>query len=1105
MRKTAATVLCMLLLTLAVGFGAIRRAQSTIDTIYIRADGTIDPPTASITTTDSITYTFTDDIVLYSIVVERNDIVIDGAGYTLQGTHEDGARGIVLNGRTNVAITNINIDNFYYGIWLSLASGNSVSASNISNSVSGIWLESSSNNDASDNTIRGNEHGVELAASSHNSVSGNTIANNNYGVGFASLSRFNSLSDNTITANNFQNIWLGASSNNSISENTVTASIIGIRFSMSSSNNSLSGNTIANNAQGIEFDYNSSHNNVSDNSIANNNYGIWSERSSNHNSVSGNSITNNLYGIWLDSSISDNKIYHNNFVGNIHQASVDPSTKHANVWDDGYPSGGNYWSDYIDTDIRWGPGQDKAGSDGIWDHPYVVNEVNRDQYPFTQRYPPPPHGPRMEDLIVYFYTTREAAYTALSTGDVDMVAGLGWSSALDLLDGALPTSAQVDNAFTNPNIIAAPISAANMYEFDLNNNYTIPDYPDWRSPMNYTEMRQAIAFLSNKDYYVGTLCGGKAVRIDQKIAAPYAGWGSTTPYPYEYSPAAAKATLDSTFPPGPTLNPNYDPLEPLSSPTLRTYPVGHTKAGQDLDPLKFMIRDDYSAQLQAGRMIVDWMRKLGVPVDSTEGTSSALCPDVMGDRNCHFYTGAHTVGRFPPLTLYQLFHSDNAFPNGSNYVTGVRPGVPTHPLLDQLLHDANYALSYGEAVEATQLAVNYWTDICVSVPLWSDLTYCLYSTRLLGVVNMQGYGPINPYTFMNAYKTDGTPIRIGLVAPPLDMNTVYSSWIYDYLLLDRITLYSDVEVPPYNLVADQSSFVKNWEITTWAGDTRTLVRQTYRSDAYFCKPATGDVTTNVNATCYFFNAWYDYQVGDGWFSTRFKDLHHIDLTGVWSSDVYFNTLSYWNAYYCRGPLRPMDTWGAQPTLVTKTYGELIINPATPGPIDLLYKPCWIEAITFDGTPLSLGTDYNIIEGHLYIYVALGAGTLSVDYWAPNNAHGDTPGNLPWQTIFEGAGMYYCTSFTPGIDGSITLKCNPHYYMDTPPLGEVDFVRKPNGACKIDIFDVVLAAGAYGSQGTGIPSSHWFPGADLAPEAGKVDIFDLVTVCGQYGREWDRDP
>jgi len=52
-----------------------------------------------------------------------------------------------------------------------------------------------------------------------------------------------------------------------------------------------------------------------------------------------------------------------------------------NVWDNGYPSGGNYWSDYNGTDLRKGPGQNVTGSDGIGDTPYIINTNNQDYYP----------------------------------------------------------------------------------------------------------------------------------------------------------------------------------------------------------------------------------------------------------------------------------------------------------------------------------------------------------------------------------------------------------------------------------------------------------------------------------------------------------------------------------------------------------------------------------------------------------------------------------------------------------------------------------------------------------------------------------------------------
>lgn len=74
---------------------------------------------------------------------------------------------------------------------------------------------------------------------------------------------------------------------------------------------------------------------------------------------------------------SGNTIYHNNFMdGNCRIAQGYP-----NVWDDGYPSGGNYWSSYTAADAYHGPNQDIPGGDGIGDSPYVFNADNIDHYP----------------------------------------------------------------------------------------------------------------------------------------------------------------------------------------------------------------------------------------------------------------------------------------------------------------------------------------------------------------------------------------------------------------------------------------------------------------------------------------------------------------------------------------------------------------------------------------------------------------------------------------------------------------------------------------------------------------------------------------------------
>lgn len=54
-----------------------------------------------------------------------------------------------------------------------------------------------------------------------------------------------------------------------------------------------------------------------------------------------------------------------------------------NRWDNGYPSGGNHWSDYTGADIN---------GDGIGDTPYIVDANNTDHYPLMTPYPWEPHG-----------------------------------------------------------------------------------------------------------------------------------------------------------------------------------------------------------------------------------------------------------------------------------------------------------------------------------------------------------------------------------------------------------------------------------------------------------------------------------------------------------------------------------------------------------------------------------------------------------------------------------------------------------------------------------------------------------------------------------------
>ena len=344
-----------------------QRSSSTATTVYINSDGSVSPSNAPISSVDNVTYTFTGNLsypTYNGIVVERNNILIDGNGYTVQGLtvyYSNTIIGLSLMGVSNVTIEDANVEGFQFGISLVYSSNNTISGNNATaNSIYGIYLCSSSNN---------------------NTVSGNNITTNGLGIDVGNFSNNNVISGNKITANSDAGIDLDLyCSNNIVSWNNVTANGNGIDLS-ESSNNTVSGNNVNNtvSVEGIDF-FDSSNNTVSGNDVTGNYRGIYLLYNSNNNIISGNNVTANIYGIILIQDSSNNAIYHNNFVGNLAQASVD-STSVGNAWDNGYPCGGNYWSDYNGTDLYSGPYQNVTGSDGIGDTPYVIDANNTDDYP----------------------------------------------------------------------------------------------------------------------------------------------------------------------------------------------------------------------------------------------------------------------------------------------------------------------------------------------------------------------------------------------------------------------------------------------------------------------------------------------------------------------------------------------------------------------------------------------------------------------------------------------------------------------------------------------------------------------------------------------------
>jgi len=215
-----------------------------------------------------------------------------------------------------------------YGVFLN-ANHTTITDNNIKTDESSIVLYSSRNNTITDNTISDTNGAISLTYSDNNTIIGNTISNNNIAIELH-ISSNNTIADNYITSNNYTGLFLHTSCNTNI----------------------ITGNNIENNGwDGVEIYYSSS------NIIARNNISM-----------------NNEWGIGISSNSKNNYIYHNNLMDNNNNA----YDRGQNRWNNGYPSGGNYWSDFDELS----EGAYDMNSDGIIEIPYdIPRGNNQDLYP----------------------------------------------------------------------------------------------------------------------------------------------------------------------------------------------------------------------------------------------------------------------------------------------------------------------------------------------------------------------------------------------------------------------------------------------------------------------------------------------------------------------------------------------------------------------------------------------------------------------------------------------------------------------------------------------------------------------------------------------------
>lgn len=200
MKKIMATTLIFSLLVTNLLF-ASANAQPALPTIYIRQDGSIDPPTAPIRR-DGDVYTFTGDAYA-RIYVQRGNIIINGAGYTLRGPYNGTATDIWLIGQGPEQPTNGTLVPWVIGIDLGGAdvTGLTIKNLNIKNFSIGmyIWTE---NNTITGNAVSENIVGI-LLSGCNNGIIRNCIGKNDMGIFFGVNTPGDEPINITLTHNSF--------------------------------------------------------------------------------------------------------------------------------------------------------------------------------------------------------------------------------------------------------------------------------------------------------------------------------------------------------------------------------------------------------------------------------------------------------------------------------------------------------------------------------------------------------------------------------------------------------------------------------------------------------------------------------------------------------------------------------------------------------------------------------------------------------------------------------------------------------------------------------------------------------------------------------------
>jgi len=345
--------------------------------IYIRASGDVEPATAPIERAGDV-YKVTGNIAMHTLVIQRDNIVLDGSGYLIEGNKSwmgteraAGNNGIIVVGQHDISIKSFHFIRLSVGVRISNSFNVNVTNSSFDDAVVNMATPTGLLIDASSFVLIENNNFTRMTG-----ISGSgtylTVKGNILTGGGIQLKGTSNIIENNQIETSFEALNIGAADLNVISNNR----IVGEVSFLYCSNNVIFGNNMTGMRTlpviGITFGSNNT---------------FFNNRIENDDTVIGltQTVNNTFYANTFPANCS---IRYSNFdiQGNV----LDAESKFwDNFWDNG--TIGNYWADYNGTD---------SNGDGIGDSPYIITAVRwdntvggdvsfvagQDNYPLTAPY-----------------------------------------------------------------------------------------------------------------------------------------------------------------------------------------------------------------------------------------------------------------------------------------------------------------------------------------------------------------------------------------------------------------------------------------------------------------------------------------------------------------------------------------------------------------------------------------------------------------------------------------------------------------------------------------------------------------------------------------------